>query len=339
MQLNYNLLSKHRTKLMGFAILNILLLHFCQDAIVFNTKSKIIYRFSQIYGRFLSSFGVDLFIIVSAIGIYYSWNKSKNIKNYFMKRITRVLIPYFLISIPYFLVINFVINNNTFIYLLKDLFFISFFQSGNTIFWYIFAIMMFYILFPILNKIVNKKNGNLYITLLLVLDVIFNYLIYKYNIVEYNKIIILLVRVPAMLIGTIVAKKVYDKEPISKNTVSILFMLFFIVNMIFVYDFKYVIHDFFYSRYLILIVAIMLMFVVSLILEYIDNKRVNKVLEFFGKYTLELYLFHIAFRHIIVYERLFPLYRIKYAPIFVIAMTLISVLFSKAYSKVEFKKD
>ena len=340
MNLNYNLLSKHRAKLMGFAILSILLLHFCQDVALFSIHMSYVNRFSHIYLRFFSSFGVDIFIIVSAIGIYYSWNKCKNIKDYFIKRINRVVIPYFIIAIPYFIVINFILHNNTFDYFIKDLFFISFFESGNTIFWYIFAITIFYLLFPLLNKIINESNkGKIYLIIMLIIDVVINYLLFKYNNIEYNKIVLFLVRIPTMLIGTFIAKKVYDKEEVSKNTVLFLVLSFFIVNFMFVYDFKYIIHNFFFSRYLTIILAIIIMSSLTLLLEYLDNKKMDRVLSFFGKYTLELYMFHVAFRHIIVGEIGFKLFRLRYALIFVIVMIIISVLFSKAYSKVKFKKD
>jgi len=340
MQLNYNLLSKHRTKLMGFAILSILLLHFCQDVAFYNTHMSYVNRFSHIYLRFFSSFGVDLFIIVSAIGIYYSWNKSKNLKDYIYKRINRVVIPYFMIAIPYFIVINFILHNNSFIYFIKDLFFISFFESGNSIFWYIITIIIFYILFPLLNKIINEtKCRKIYLILMIIIDIIINYLIYKYNFIQYSKIILFLVRIPTMFIGTYIAKKVYNKEVVNKNTVLLLVLLFFLVNFMFVYDFKYIIHNFFYSRYLTIILSIIIMYSLSLLLEYLDNKVINKILDFFGKYTLELYIFHVAFRHILTAELGVTIYKIRYAPIFLILMIIISVLFSKAYSKVKFKKD
>ena len=81
------------------------------------------------------------------------------------------------------------------------------------------------------------------------------------------------------------------------------------------------------------------MYSLSLLLEYLDNKVINKILDFFGKYTLELYIFHVAFRHILTAELGVTIYKIRYAPIFLILMIIISVLFSKAYSKVKFKKD
>lgn len=74
-KINYSIISNYRSQLMGIAIITIILLHFFQDVIVYNKTPSILLNLSIYYNTIVSSIGVDIFLLVSAIGLYFSYQK------------------------------------------------------------------------------------------------------------------------------------------------------------------------------------------------------------------------------------------------------------------------
>ncbi len=86
------LLSTYRTQLMGIATLMIIICH------TYNTvELPHIIRKIFVYGNL----GVDIFLLLSGIGCYYSLRKRKDKFAFWHRRITRLLIPYLLITLPF----------------------------------------------------------------------------------------------------------------------------------------------------------------------------------------------------------------------------------------------
>ena len=78
-KIEYSLLSKYRSVLMGASILSIMLFHYTNYI-----KSYDNYNFFfKAYNKFVSSAGVDIFLILSGLGLYYSFKKNNNWINSF----------------------------------------------------------------------------------------------------------------------------------------------------------------------------------------------------------------------------------------------------------------
>jgi len=98
--IRYNLgnLSQYRTPLMGMSIIMILLCHARMDGaqlpdVVLSILS-------------LGNWGVDIFLLVSGIGMYYSISKKGNNINWegwILSRLKRVLIPYLILESPFWI--------------------------------------------------------------------------------------------------------------------------------------------------------------------------------------------------------------------------------------------
>ena len=86
------LLSTYRTQLMGIATLMIIICHTHATVELPHIISKIFN-----YGNL----GVDIFLLLSGIGCYYSLRKRKDKFAFWHRRITRLLIPYLLITLPF----------------------------------------------------------------------------------------------------------------------------------------------------------------------------------------------------------------------------------------------
>lgn len=86
--INLSDLSTYRGSLMGFAILIIVFYHFC-----IRGGSTIIDKVLR--GVFSQGYvGVDIFMVVSGLGLTYSLLKNENLREYYIKRWVRIF-PFF----------------------------------------------------------------------------------------------------------------------------------------------------------------------------------------------------------------------------------------------------
>lgn len=100
--LNFNLylVSKYRTILMGLAIVMVVFHHLTiryYDGVIGH-----LYGFLRLNG----AIGVDIFLFVSAIGLVVSWQKNKNILQFYNRRIKRILPTYFILCTPIYIYIS-----------------------------------------------------------------------------------------------------------------------------------------------------------------------------------------------------------------------------------------
>ena len=330
MKPNYNYISKYRSQLMGISIISIIILHYFQDTFGLLTINLLLKKLSHAYNAMISSVGVDIFLIVSAVGLYFSYSKNSDFKLYAKRRLCKVAIPYVVLGSIYWFVFDIIIQKGTVIQFFKDLLWVTFFENGDTTYWYIFAILLFYLIFPILNKIINKsKNGTRNMIFLISLDIIFNISLAFCNTGLYKNIEIFLLRVPIFTCGVWLAKKVYEKKEINKKLIFINSIFFIIIEIILICCTKFSINYFLYfKRYLISILAINIVILLPLILECINNKLLNSSLDYIGKYTLELYIFHIGYRNIFKKCNL-PTSNIKYEIMMIIITIISSFIFNK----------
>lgn len=153
MSISYNLsfLSAYRKELMGVAAILILFCHAPGNSVMM----------PALIGKILSygNVGVDMFLLLSGMGLFYSLS-NKPVKtsliSWYTKRFIRILIPYWLILIPY--LIYKVCDRG---YCLDDVFLnltaMSYWLSGDGD-WFISLILLLYIITPpCLQLLTNKK--------------------------------------------------------------------------------------------------------------------------------------------------------------------------------------
>lgn len=91
--------------------------------------------------------GVDIFLLLSGIGIYYSLSDRKvSYLKWYLRRFIRVLIPYWILISPY-LIIKFSIDNMPFTECMWNLFALSYWINGHGT-WFVSLIILLYILTP-----------------------------------------------------------------------------------------------------------------------------------------------------------------------------------------------
>ena len=204
----YYYLSKYRSELMGLAILWVVWFHSSVQLDFFHI-SFINKTFSFL--KDIGYGGVDVFLLVSGMGIYNSLEKndiSKYIKNR-IKRITPVWWSFLIISVLlgyFFFHIHFskleILGFATF-----TGFWIDMSNQGN---WYVYAIMLFYLVSPIFYSLIKNSKNRLLMTIVLIAVA----LLVSVPFIGFFKIIVFS-RVPIFLIGMFVSSSLKD-VPIKK---------------------------------------------------------------------------------------------------------------------------
>ena len=150
-------LSKYRSELMGVFCLWIML-HHSKDVISYPHWLE---PMRQLFVR--GNVGVDAFLMLSGIGLYYAYSKlratepkvGRRLSQFYRRRFVRLFIPYLLIAAPYFAWAAWAKNAGVKRFLL-DFFQISLPLEGNKVVWYMAALVLFYLLFPLFDYVLQK---------------------------------------------------------------------------------------------------------------------------------------------------------------------------------------
>lgn len=146
-------LSIYRTELMGIATIMILLCHAHPFGVILPPILSKLFT----YGNQ----GVDIFLFVSGIGLYYSLEKKHDAGGLFYwykRRYKRILIPYLIIATPFFLYITLLHNENVW-YFIKLLSTFSFWIDHKGA-WYIALLIPLYLVSPLMKRLCYVLNVN-----------------------------------------------------------------------------------------------------------------------------------------------------------------------------------
>ncbi|MDO4378337.1 MAG: acyltransferase [Erysipelotrichia bacterium] len=271
-------LSQYRFPIMGFGAFLILFFHLWLN--IFNNIS-----FLAPIERFLKNtayYGVDIFFLMSAIGLYHSMSKNDNIKQFYYKRFSRLFVPWLVCCL-----LTAWDNKWSFLTLLKNFTGYSFFfQSIYTFKWYIIAVCIVYLLFPfyfhLFNKADNKKMFTLKVILLWFITFIF---LQKFIRSDFYGLIW---RMPIFLVGVLCEYLILNEKVEIKNIYLWFILVLGVALAYFLNGKKVPINDL-----QLLTSNFCLAFGSSLLLgSFLQRKNLRTpVLNIWGKSSLELYLF------------------------------------------------
>lgn len=206
--LNLERFSIYRTGIMGFASIWILVMHSFLEVYP-NVFVPIISHFF-----YVGSLGVEIFLILSGMSMFFSFNNNQNILCFYKKRLIRIVPTWILTSIPYWLIICYLLEKLTIKEFFLNFFGITFWTEGKTTIWYVIAIFIFYLIYPIIYKI-QKANKLLIVGLMLII-IAFNVTFYVIDYEDYNKYEILTNRIIPFIVGSLIGEFVYKKELTNK---------------------------------------------------------------------------------------------------------------------------
>ncbi len=294
-EFNFSLASKYRREIMGFACVYIMLSHY-----TFHWQSDFISQTLKTICNY-GNVGVELFLLASGIGLYYSYKKCPTKRVFFAHRYVRILIPYILLSVPYWAWRDFGVGKGNF---WMDTFQLSFPMSGTITFWYIAATSVYYLVFPLIFYIQNNQNALKLKTtratktlLMCFVALALMFLLIKFTPLFYKHIEIGLTRILIFIIGCHLGKSVQEKKPIPQH--YLLVSMAFCVGFIMFWE--NITFEGFWYRMFYVPFGIALLIVLMWFFDLEHTKFLRSIFGFIGDRSLELYITHIAIRNIYEY--------------------------------------
>ncbi len=277
-KLSLNLISQEREFLFGLAILWIAFFHSS-----LSVTAPVIHILKN-----LGNMGVDIFLFLSGLGLYYSLSKDSSPRNFYRKRASRILISYFLVCLPFYLYLD-IGQKGDWVQLGLDLSTLSFWLNGYRREWFIAAILVLYLVYPLIYHLFNRYTWKGFMGLLaLVLGgSIGLYLVFP---TTYAHIEVFLGRIPIFLAGAALApliKKGWEFPALWLNMAALGLLLGGYLAFELTYG-QVSLH-----RYLYAPMSLGLTWLLSWLLACLNQQNfLKKFLAFYGGITLELYLVH-----------------------------------------------
>ena len=206
-------ISEARNVIFGIATLWIGLFHSDGLTVAHYTDNQFLIDAFKLF-KGTGNVGVDMFLFLSGIGLFFSFSKDSNVVSFWKKRLMRILPTAFLIA-TFYVCFRYVNGRFTsgFEFFFSRMTFTYFFLRGERVFWFISLILVLYIVFPIFYKVIEKFKG-LGMIGLVVLTVAFTMLLRAVSPGVYANIEIALCRIPVFIIGIWAGKFVMEKREI-----------------------------------------------------------------------------------------------------------------------------
>lgn len=293
MKLNWNMLSKYRNQLYALSILWVFVFH------IDSCFSKLLF-FERIPKFIIKSgnTGVDVFLFLSGISMYYAMKKSTGLRHFYKRRYVKILKIYVFFCVPYF-VAYYLSGNMSYQAFIKQ---ITFTRERVNSFWFLLCVLICYTIYPLIYKLLCANRTKIIWggILLYILGLMWLKSAHPW---AYSYDEILTTRIPVFMVGCIAGKSVYEKKEIP---VPLLFFLLFCLLGKDVMNYLYSSVPFFgtykdlIARLFSGLMGIGAILFMVILLRYLEGTKAERALSWFGKLTLEFYVTHIAFMHILL---------------------------------------
>ena len=312
-------ISEARNVIFGLATLWIGLFHSDYLSMATFTKNQFLIDAFKFF-RGSGNVGVDMFLFLSGIGLYFSFSKDSRLGSFWKKRLMRVLPTAFLIAVFFF---SFRYVNGryesgwpTFI---KRITFWFFFEKGERVFWFISLILVLYLVFPVFYRIIEKfRLGGMLGLVAVTVAVTFAIRHFAPGFYSYWEIA--LCRVPSFIVGIWAGRFVMEKKEISRHWLW-LFLVILVGMSTLMYFYTPIMQSFipgynkemeamwiWFYRYTGSFIGISLVVLNSFICTELRHRgRANLLRNFFefvGMYSLEYYMIYLNINHYLerIYE-------------------------------------
>ena len=320
-KLNARVLSTYRSEVLGIITILILIFHVKEYHYMDVSNLPILNLFIS-----RGSIGVDSFLFFSGISLYFSMKKNPEQSDFLLRRIKRLLIPTYIIWLPYWLYLL-LSKKVSFGGFFLDASLLRLWVKGNGSVWYISAILALYLVYPYLyNLVLTNHNTRFSLTieaLLIVYTFLAMWVIHKYNPDYYGVVEIFIGRIPSFLMGAYIGKMVYEQTDvwIGLFIISIPCLLLFYCAVSYVSA-----HSLWWIRALYPLGGISLSVLLTLVIYCLEERWqlsiLCRVLSWFGKRSLDIYLAQILVRGIL--NQLYPVEdRIGFPTLLLLLLTIL----------------
>ncbi len=329
-------ISRYRGELMGMAMLFVILFH------VGLPRNDLFYGL-----RRMGNIGVDIFLFLSGIGIWFSWNKLTEKKNgitqislyltYLKRRFIRIYPAWFIVACAYYIpdFLTKKSQSTSIIDLFGDILVNwDFWLHDELTFWYIPAIMVLYLFAPPYMELIRRHPIYKWLPVVMMMwCIIVQWVTPIHNTVGHLEIF--WSRVPIFFIGINMGEPVRRKDTIDGTGIWMIIIMFgmALAASLFLEQVRHGQFPLFIERMLYIPLTITTVLLLNRIFRRTPT-WVNQSFRFVGALSLEAYLIHSHF----VLDYLEPL-RWTYWPTFFVCtiITLIaSWLFHLLVKKIEY---
>lgn len=268
-------ISEYRTELMGLSAIMILVCHAAGNDLAMPYYLRLIIAQGGI--------GVDIFLLLSGVGMYYSLSKVvRGVNSWYLRRYAKLLIPYLIITIP-FSAYQCISAGKSFWYFLST---VSTFQYWLThqAAWFIALLIPLYALAPALYRFLKRKGLAKFIVVAITCYIVsFGQFGAEPRSVLAN-IQFAVARAPVFVLGMLLGPKImngesFDLRLIIPMLIAVCIMMVWLRSPL--------------PAYLFIVLP-----VVFLLVWVLDNNvfkgKFNDCCRFFGGISLESYLFNTA---------------------------------------------
>lgn len=306
--MNLDIVSKHRGPIYGLSILWIVVFH--ADAInnvdySFGTSALV--PLKVILGT--GNVGVDMFLFLSGICLYFSFTRNNDIMAFLGKRFARVVPAVWLVDGIYWFV-YFGLIKGDWVGFVSRMTLARFWMTGDSTIWFVSLILVMYLVFPLVYLYLFDKKakgrGLPRLIILLAFVYLLILLMWKLNRESYALTEIATTRIPVFILGVWVGQFVYEKREVPAGFA----VLALVASVAFIVVIGMgVLHGPF-KRFFYLVGGVSLSYSIALICCLFDRlpkekRPLYRFLSWVGGFSLELYITHIALNQIL---RLQPFY-------------------------------
>lgn len=279
---SYSILSHYRSELMGIAVLWVILFH----AYELQFDIQIINVIKQ-----LGFGGVDVFILLSSLGLYMSIvrRKGERFKTYMQRRLRRILPAFWVVVGLYSIWLFFHerISFSTILWNLSTLYY--WFHIPNCFNWYIPALILFYILAPFCTHffVNNKYKG-----MITALSFLISYGLYRLSIpLGLNYTEDFLYRIPTFCLGLLAGHYIMSNAEITGKQIFVYCISCVFAGSIAILRIKGVLYI--STCYLISLCILPLCLILAQCMATFHFKWIHSPLKFLGERSLEIYLINV----------------------------------------------
>lgn len=242
--------------------------------------------------KFNGDIGVDIFFFVSGLGMYYSFKNNTDIKAFYKKRLLRIVPLWFCVNLIVQLYGS-LVHGFDLKWFILNMTGLSFFFTGSLYYWYIPAILVFYLITPFFMKVFKKSIVKSYI----LVAAVFVVLVMISFVFQNSHFFILIFRIPIYFAGIGIGRLSDSEYTLPKKHLILTLIIFatslvpLMVIMKYHTVYSFIRYDFKYLCFFA--TALSGCMLISVLFNKISCKGiVEKIINTLGNSTLAIYLLH-----------------------------------------------
>ena len=280
-------ISRFRAEQMGAAMLFVILFHVALD------------RGDPFYGlRRCGNVGVDIFLFLSGVGLWFSWVKTPDVLRFYRRRLLRIVPTWIVVATAFYLpdYLGARRFSHSIVDLIGDITINwDFWLHDELTFWYVPAIMALYLVAPWYMRLVQSRPVYRWLPLLMVIwCVMVQWVLPIHHAVGHIEIF--WSRVPIFFIGINFGEMVRTRRQLSSDAVWLLLVTFLMTfgTCLYLEQVRHGQFPLFVERMLYIPFTVCTVLVMNRIFRR-TPQWVNSSFRFVGALSLEAYLIHIHF--------------------------------------------